>query len=61
MSSRIGDTLLDAKAVAEALAIHRVTLWNWVAAGKFPKPDIREGRKYRRWRSSTVQKWRDAR
>lgn len=60
MSNQTGDELWDSAMVAEHLGIHRVTLWNWVKGGKFPKPDLAEGRKFRRWRSSTVQRWKDS-
>ena len=60
MSSKTGDELWDSTQVSEHLGIHRVTLWNWVKGKKFPPPDLAEGRKFRRWRESTVQKWKDS-
>jgi predicted DNA-binding transcriptional regulator AlpA len=35
------------------------TLWRWIAAGTFPKPDLRIGHKVRLWRLETVRAWID--
>lgn len=33
------------------------TLFRWISAGKFPKPDIVFGAKVRYWKRETVEKW----
>ena len=50
-------SLLDVRAVAQAIAIGERTLWRWIATGLFPEPDLAVGRKYRRWKQETVDRW----
>lgn len=35
------------------------TLFRWISAGKFPKPDIALGGKVRFWKRETVEAWID--
>jgi len=51
--------LLRAAEVANYLNIGARTLWRWTSAGRFPRPDLREGRVVR-WRRQTVEDWLDA-
>ena len=53
-----GIELLTIKDVAEATRISARALWRWIAAGRFPQPDLRVGR-VRRWKVSTVVEWID--
>jgi predicted DNA-binding transcriptional regulator AlpA len=36
------------------------TIFRWISAGKFPKPDISLGGKIRYWRRETVEAWIEA-
>jgi prophage regulatory protein len=46
------DKYVNVKEIAEWLGVAEVTLWRWIADGKFPKP-VKLGRSSR-WRTSTV-------
>lgn len=46
--------LIDNKEVCKMFKIHRSTLWNWIKAGKFPKP-MTMGKKLM-WDRETVYK-----
>lgn len=50
-------TLLDRHSVAARLEVTTWTLGQWVASGRFPKPDLRITDSAHRWRLSTVLKW----
>jgi len=52
--------LLRPAQVAEALSIHRSTLWRWVKRGDFPAP-IQLGRNTVAFRESEVRAWIDSR
>jgi len=56
---RDGDTILSSAQLCQQIGMSRRTLWRWIAGKKFPKPDIAIGRKHRRWRESTINKWRE--
>jgi prophage regulatory protein len=47
------DKYVNVKEIAEWLGVAEVTLWRWIADGKFPKP-VKLGRSSR-WRTSTVE------
>ena len=46
--------LLTIGDVCKILRVDRTTLWRWVRAGRFPAPDVALGRKFRRYRQSSV-------
>ena len=46
---------LSDKDLARRYAIHRVTPWRWVQAGKFPSPIKINGST--RWRLSDIEAW----
>lgn len=48
--------LLSIADIEAKTGISQRTLWRWVSAGQFPKPDLSVGR-IRRWRAQTVQSW----
>jgi len=50
--------LLRVDPIAESLSISRRTLERLIAAGRFPKPDVRVGR-MGLWRPETVRAWLD--
>jgi prophage regulatory protein len=52
------DFVLRPKQVAKAMGISTTTLYRWVAAGTFPKPQ-RLGVSMSFWRTSTVNAWLD--
>lgn len=50
--------LMDIAEIESATQISQRTIWRWISAGKFPKPDIVEGR-VRRWRVESIHNWID--
>jgi predicted DNA-binding transcriptional regulator AlpA len=52
--------LLKPSTVAQRLQIGQRTLWRWISAGVFPKPDLRLGTKVVRWRAETLTDWIEA-
>ena len=42
--------------VCKRLGVSRPTIWNWVAAGNFPKP-VKLSERATRWRLSDLEKW----
>jgi excisionase family DNA binding protein len=51
--------MLTRQQVAQCLGISTRTLYDWVAAGKFPQPQ-RFGRKCVRWKAAAVEAFLDA-
>lgn len=56
-----GVQLLTAADVASFLGIHRRTVFRLINSGELPPPDVKVGRKLRRWRSDTIQEWLERR
>ena len=58
MSNQVGTKplLMDIADIEKATRISQRTLWRWISAGKFPKPDIVEGR-IRRWKVESIHHW----
>lgn len=50
------DKFLNDKKIADALGIHRVTLWRWSREGKFPKP-VKLTNGSTRWKESEILNW----
>lgn len=51
------ETMLDTKAVAEALGVKPRTIQHWVQHGKFPAPVKYHGNSFVRWHQGEVQDW----
>jgi predicted DNA-binding transcriptional regulator AlpA len=51
--------LLRARDLSALLTIHEITVWNWVAEGKLPKP-ITFSSNTKAWRASDIAAWLDA-
>jgi predicted DNA-binding transcriptional regulator AlpA len=49
--------LIDVGEVGRLLAVGERTIWRWIAAEDFPEPDVALGRKFRRWRRESVERW----
>lgn len=47
---------MAAPEVAEALGVHRATVYSWLRQGIFPRPTIKVGRVVR-WSRATVEKF----
>jgi len=47
--------ILSIGQVADLFQVHRVTIWRWVKAGEFPKPDINISAHYKLWKRETVE------
>ena len=48
--------LLTIEAVCAQLDVNRSTLWRWIRAGVWLAPDVSMGRRFRRYRQSTVDR-----
>lgn len=48
--------LLGSRSLCQAMDISDRCLRRWIAAGKFPRADVRIGSTLR-WRASTVKRW----
>lgn len=53
----LGDELVRRKEIAAALRISNRTLSRWISTGEFPRPDLRLGERYLRWRAATLRNW----
>jgi predicted DNA-binding transcriptional regulator AlpA len=53
------DKFMKDSSVADALGIHRVTLWRWAREGKFPAP-VKLSTGSTRWRESDVKAWQES-
>lgn len=58
--------LLSFGQVRRRLGVSRVTLWGWIAEGKFPRhthelPEIKSQTQRRRWDVAAVDEWTEAR
>jgi prophage regulatory protein len=49
--------LMAAKTITKAVNISRAHLYNMLARGLFPKPVLRCGPRFTRWKASDVQAW----
>lgn len=51
--------LMDLRAIAHVLSLGHRTLWRYIKAGTFPKPDVVIGQRVLRWKRDTVMDWLD--
>jgi predicted DNA-binding transcriptional regulator AlpA len=48
--------LIPAPLLRRKLGVSEMTVWRWLAAGRFPEPDVVVNRR-RFWKVSTVSSW----
>lgn len=49
--------LVDARSVAASAGMSRAELYDQIASGHAPQPDVRGGARFVRWRVGTVRAW----
>lgn len=56
MATRTKTVLLGIDEVRQRIPVSRVTIWRWVAKGKFPRP-LKVSEQRSMWRESDVEAW----